>query len=176
MIRRLLAFPLLVASACVLAAMYGALHNQISYTVSPGYFYEFKFLQFGIDPMLHNRMGAALVGALASWWMGLILSVPIFAAACFVRGDREFLRCFLTSAMLVVMVTLAVGLGALTVAVATIGPDTVPWWAQDRGLSNPVRFARAGQMHDFSYLGGVVGALIGLGYAVWCAIRSRRAD
>ena len=35
--------PVLFLVACLFAGIYGALHNQISYTVSPEYFTQFKF-------------------------------------------------------------------------------------------------------------------------------------
>jgi len=49
----------------------GALHNQVSYTVRPDYFYAFKFHHLPFRP-LQNRSGASIVGWHASWWMGLI--------------------------------------------------------------------------------------------------------
>ena len=45
---KILLFPLLLAAGCIISGLYGAFHNQISYTVSPDYFHAFKFDQFGI--------------------------------------------------------------------------------------------------------------------------------
>lgn len=53
---------LLMILACLIAGVYGALHNQISYTVAPEYFTKFKFYQFQIGASLHGREGCALVG------------------------------------------------------------------------------------------------------------------
>ena len=50
-------FPALLIVACLTAGVYGALHNQISYTVSPDYFHAFKFHQFGIPEGLRGRLG-----------------------------------------------------------------------------------------------------------------------
>src|SRR3954468_17526608 len=55
------------------AAAYGALHDQISYAISPEYFTKMKFRQFsyanfGWPP----RLFAAEVGFLATWWVGLV--------------------------------------------------------------------------------------------------------
>jgi hypothetical protein len=55
-------FWLLLSAGCVLAGLYGAVHNQISYTVSPDYFWTFKFDQFGIPEALRGPLGASLVG------------------------------------------------------------------------------------------------------------------
>lgn len=168
---RLALFPVLLAAACLLAALYGAVHNQISYSVAPEYFHGFKFHQFAMAPDLHDRRGAALVGVGASWWMGLLLGLPVYLVAVWRRGTtRGFARLFLQAAALVVMITLAFGLGALVLAFVTIGPDSLPWWIEGRNIADPVSFARAGEMHNASYTGGLVGALAGMvwaGVAVW---------
>ena len=64
--------PVLLMVGCLFAGLYGIIHNQISYTVSPEYFHAFKFQQFNIPPSLQNRIGASIVGWGASWWMGLL--------------------------------------------------------------------------------------------------------
>ncbi len=69
--------PVLLVAGCLISGLYGMLHNQISYTVAPEYFHAFKFDQFAIPNGLHNRIGASIVGWQASWWMGLIIGVPI---------------------------------------------------------------------------------------------------
>jgi hypothetical protein len=40
--------PILFVLACLFAGIYGALHNQISYSVAPEYFTQFKFIKFQI--------------------------------------------------------------------------------------------------------------------------------
>lgn len=172
MTRLLYLLPLLLFS-CMVAAAYGAVHNQISYSVAPAYFHEFKFRQFQVDPALHSRAGASLVGALASWWMGLILGIPIYLLGLFIRGDGLFWRSYMKAACIIVAATLLVGLGALAFAMFTIGPETLPNWIAEWQVSDPTAFARAAMMHEFSYIGGVVGAGIGLGYMIAVAVRSR---
>lgn len=51
------------------AAVFGALHNQISFTIGASYFYDVKFAQFGIDPIVQNRISASIVGALAALYV-----------------------------------------------------------------------------------------------------------
>jgi len=171
---KILWLPLLLAFACVVAGLYGIVHNQLSYTVSPAYFHEFKFNQFRVDPAYHNRLGAGIVGFMASWWMGILIGLPIYIAALFIKGRRQFVYTYACSALLVVVTTLCCGIAALAISVFTIGPDSLPDWMSGRDVSSPVAFARAGTMHNFSYLGGGVGLVIGLCYTVWQAWKSRR--
>lgn len=170
---KLLLAPVLIAAACMMAGIYGAVHDQISYTVSPGYFHEFKFIQFDLRQSLQNRLGAAVVGWLASWWMGLIIGVPICLSALTVRGVREFVRSFLLASLTVIAVTLLVGLTGLAVGILTIQNGNLPFWMAGRHVTDPVAFARAGMMHNFSYLGGMIGLIAGIAVVIRQAMRSR---
>jgi len=65
---RLLRTSILCAA---LAGVYGALHDQISYTISPEYFTFIKFPQFqwmGLSS--YPRLFVAAIGFMATWWVG----------------------------------------------------------------------------------------------------------
>lgn len=111
---------------------------------------------------------------MASWWMGLIIGVPICLSALTVRGIGKFTRAFLLAAVIVIGVTLLVGLAGLAIGFLTIRDGNLPFWMAGRRVSDPVAFARAGMMHDFSYLGGMIGLLAGTGVVIRQAVTSRR--
>jgi len=70
--KKFFVFVSLVLLAMFLSGLYGIVHDQISYTVSPEYFTKFKFQQFGITEVnLPDHVRASIVGFLASWWMGI---------------------------------------------------------------------------------------------------------
>ncbi|RMC37724.1 hypothetical protein [Paracoccus alkanivorans] len=170
---KLLLAPFLIAAACILAGLYGMVHNQISYSVSPGYFHEFKFIQFGIQPELQSRLGAAIVGWQASWWMGIVIGLPICLLSLAMRGTGAFVRTFLLAALMVVAIALLTGLGALAAGYLAIQEGHLPGWMAGWEVSDPTAFARAGLMHDFSYMGGLFGLLAG-GVMVIGKIRASR--
>lgn len=152
-------FALLLLSA-VAAAIFGALHNQLSYTVGPTYFTDFKFIQFNIAEALPHRIGAAIVGIKASWWMGVLVGLPAFLFGLFtVPTPRTYLAAGLGAITLVVVLAT---FGALAGLLGGIIADTTglldPYLAFRDG---PTRsdFLRAGFMHDASYLAGALGAL-----------------
>ena len=89
---KLALLPLLLVVGCLTAGLFGALHDQVSYSVSPDYFHAFKFHQFQIPPHLHNRVGAAIVGWRASWWMGPIIGVPLLTAGLLLPDWRAYLK------------------------------------------------------------------------------------
>ncbi len=113
---RVLSVPLLFAFACLLSGVYGALHNQISFTVSPEYFTKFKFDQFQISPHFYDRFGTAIVGSQASWWMGLIIGVFLIPAGMLVRDTRGYIFAVMKAFFAVLSSTVVTGLTALLIA------------------------------------------------------------
>lgn len=171
---RLLLLPISLVFACVLAGAYGAIHDQISYSVAPSYYHDFKFIQFAIDPTLHNRLGASIVGWNASWWMGILIGLPIYLVGLFVRGNGEFCRPYFRAALLVVLTALLIGLAALAFSFVLIDGQHLPSWMAGRSVENPVAFARVGTMHNWSYLGAFVGLIAGVVLIILAARDTRR--
>ncbi len=150
----------LLLLACAVAGLYGMLHNQISYTVAPEYFTQFKFDQFGIPASLRNRLGASIVGWRAAWWMGLLIGMVLVPFGLLIPGWQQYLRTMLQTFFVVALTTLTVGLGALAYAYATFTPANIgPYSAR---ITQPLAFARAGHMHNFSYIGGLIGIVVGV--------------
>ena len=171
---KLTLFPVLPAAGCAFSGLYGALHDQISYTVSPDYYHAFKFHQFAIPDGLHNRVGAAIVGWEATWWMGLIMGVPVLLVGLIMPDGKTYLsRCLIAFAV-IAATALALGLAALAYATYTVTSSTFPvdWFPP--GVADRAAFARVGIMHDFSYLGGLLGIITGSVYLVVARFRLGR--
>ena len=169
--------PILFLVACILAGAYGALHNQISYSVSPEYFTKFKFHQFG---MIHfqDRLGASFVGWAAAWWMGIVIGIILIPLGLIIQGVSTYFWVMLRVFGIVVLTTLLVGLVALAVAHFFIDANAAGEISRyGNEIENDVAFARAGYMHNFSYLGGLLGILTGGFYIIRCRLRlTRRAS
>ncbi len=165
--------PVFLFFCCFLAGLYGVLHNQISYTVAPVYFHEFKFIQFHIASEFHDRIGAAFVGVRASWWMGLLIGLPVGLVGIWVKGFKAMVSAQFKAAMIVVIVALLTGLVVLGAALMAFDATNLPV-ATIRGVSDPVAFAQAGAMHDASYLGGGIGMVVALVYLTVAVVRSHR--
>jgi hypothetical protein len=152
-------FPVLLGVACLVAGLYGAVHDQVSYSVSPDYYHAFKFKQFNIPASLHNRLGVALVGWYASWWMGFLIGLPVLLIGLILADARTYFTRSLVAFAVVAVTALAVGLGALLWAACTLSESNLPGYPFPPGVADKVAFARAGTMHNFSYLGGFLGIL-----------------
>jgi hypothetical protein len=164
----------LLAVSCLFAGLYGVVHNQISYTVSPDYFHAFKFDQFSIPDSLRGRVGASIVGWEAAWWMGIVIGEPVVLVGLILPGWRAYVTQTLMAFVVAATTALVVGLGGLAYACFSIGGSSLPPFVYPVGIDR-VSFARAGLMHDFSYLGGLLGIVVAVAYLVVVRFRPRQS-
>ena len=161
--KKLLVYCAIIILAVVAAAIYGIVHNQISYTVSPEYFTKFKFEQFGLEnPAVPERIRASMVGFLASWWMGIPIGILVGLAGFVHPNARRMFQVSLWSIAVVVGFTLLFGLCGLFygwLQTASIDRAAYQEWYIPDNVINLRRFLCAGYMHNASYLGGVVAIL-----------------
>lgn len=157
----------------VIAGVYGVLHDQITYSISPEYFTRLKFLQFHYaDFGLSPRVFVAEIGFLATWWVGLIagwflarIAVPAFpekkARASVMRGFAIIFY----SGFVAALAGFLLGL--------RLGPDSdlSNWqgFATTRGVLDLPNFVRVAYIHNASYLGGLIGLIV----ALFCLRRQR---
>jgi hypothetical protein len=166
-------FFLLLGLSALSAAIFGALHNQLSFTVGPDYFLSFKFPQFGIPPDMAPRLGASIVGVQASWGVGVLIGLPAFLIGLLTVPDaRSYLAGGLGAIGLVIVLATS---AALTGLVGGLIADATG--ALDGALTPPEGvnrsdFLRAGFMHEASYVAGAMGALL----AIWPMRRARGLD
>lgn len=162
---RFLAFIVLFFAAMIVAGLYGALHDQISYSVSAEYFTKFKYHQFGFtDIPLPDRAKAAAIGFLASWWMGIPIGLLVGAFGFIHRSAKVMLLSTLKAYGIVAVVALIVGLGGLSYGwfFASHQFEDYQGWYRPEGVLLQRNFLSVGHMHNFSYLGGLVGLLAGI--------------
>lgn len=176
---KLLIFVLLIVIGVGAAGIYGALHNQISYTVSPEYFTKLKFRQFGYtDAQIPERIRASLVGFAASWWMGVPIGFLIGIAGFIHRGYRQMLKVSLQAMAVAVAFTLLFGLCGLFYGFAQTSSFS-PTDYDLRYLPDDVvdirRFLCAGYMHNSAYLGGVLSILAAWSYHIFIKIKTKGA-
>jgi len=159
--KRILIYLLLVMSALPIAGLFGAIHDQVSFTVSPEYFTKFKFIQFG---MTHSeipaRLRASEIGFLASWWMGLPIGVLGSGLAFLHRAPKRMLRFGLWSYLVLMGFAGAVALIGLAYgfyATQHIDLREYHGWYIPSDVMNLRAFLCAGYMHNAAYIGGALG-------------------
>jgi len=173
--KSILTFLLLILISCLLAGVYGILHDQLTYSISTEYYTKFKFLQFGfIDAgeeaiLPHPRIYVSIVGFLATWWMGLFVG-GFLALLAFIHSDTKqmftiTLKSFLLT-MLIAFLTGLVGLAYGYFVLADRPREEFYNWYIPNNLVDVKSFITVGSMHNFSYLGGLIGLVVGMIYSI----------
>lgn len=173
--KRILIFLLLIVISCLLGGIYGILHDQLTYSISTEYYTKFKFLQFGFvdfgrEAILpHPRIYVSIVGFLATWWMGLFIG-GFLALLAFIHSDTKLmvtitLKSFLIT-MVVAFLTGLVGLAYGYLVLARRQQYEFYDWFIPSNLHDFKSFIAVGSMHNFSYLGGVIGLIAGMIYSI----------
>ena len=158
---------LLFIPATLVAGFYGAIHDQISYSLSNEYFTHFKFIQFGFPWAQESpRLAAALVGMLATWWMGVLVFVVLGLFGFAFPTSKIMAIELLKSFGIVIVVAFVTGVIGLAYGYIQVNDATVSNYAHWiwPGVTNPVQFVRVGFMHNASYLGGILGLCAGIAY------------
>jgi hypothetical protein len=165
------------AVGAVLAGIFGIIHDQFTYTISPEYFTRLKFAQFHYaDFELSPRLFVAEIGFLASWWVGF--TAAWFIARVVVPHNTPMVARRLAArgfAMVAACATLAAVTGYVLGRLKCSSYDLSSWqdFAETLGLTDLPRFVRAAYIHNASYLGGLLGLIIAIAYLRWAARRDR---
>lgn len=153
--------------AILLSGLYGIIHDQITYSISQEYFTKFKYQQFGFDPVRFggHRATVALIGFLASWWMGIFIGI-LLGLTGLIFHHHKIMRRAIINGIRVIFVT--------SILFAVIGflwgkyylIKTGVNWSLPDGLTDTNNFIIVGSIHNFSYLGAVAGILLAIIYMV----------
>ncbi len=154
----------------LVAGIYGALHDQISYSISPEYFKKMKFQQFahanfGWPP----RVFAAEVGFLASWWVGMIAGWIIGRIGYgFLPIERATKRVLNAFAILIGTAIICGIIGVLLGYFQTQGSGIDDWqdWREELKLEHTREFAIVAYLHGWSYLGAIFGLIAAIVYLI----------
>jgi hypothetical protein len=163
----------------LIAGGYGILHDQLTYSISPEYFTEFKAAQFPhVDFSRPGRVCAAQIGFMATWWVGFIagwflarLTVPHLPGKVAARWCRQAFVLLIVVAALAGLAGAGVGWWETRSSWGPAG-EIGEWqdYAHSYGVRNVPAFIRAAYIHNGSYLG----ALLGLtGACFWIRRRVR---
>lgn len=172
---KFLTLILLLVFASLIAGIYGSLHDQISYAISPEYYTKFKFIQFefvdmGNEAILPNpRFYVAIVGFLATWWMGALLGLILSLVGLVHSNWKSMLSVTVRAFFITMGVAFVTGIIGLTYGhffLANEPKESFENWFIPDNLIDFASFISAGSMHNFSYLGGVIGLVAGIIYSL----------
>ena len=156
---------LIVFISIILALIYGILHNQISYSISPEYFTKFKFEQFGFVEygLDTTRLTTSLIGIWSTWWFGLLIGL-IIGIVGFTQPTTKIMWKSSFGAIIRTL-GIAIGMGIVGILVGKFIISNInAYWNLPADLTDRKSFLTAGTMHNFSYLGGIIGLIYGIIY------------
>jgi len=149
----------------ILAGIYGILHDQISYSISPEYFTKFKFAQFEFGFMAQNqpRLTASVVGFFSTWWTGLIIGIILSIIGLTFPNYKTMWKSIKIATIRTLGIALGIGLIGIVVGKLIISEIDGNWIIPDT-VTNKKAFLTVGTMHTFSYIGGLIGLIFGVIY------------
>ncbi len=156
---------LIIFLSIILASIYGFLHNQISYSISTEYFTEFKFDQFWSVKYTLDfpRMSAGLIGIASTWWFGLIIGLIIGIIGFFQPTAKIMWKSSFGAIIRILLIAIGIGIVRILVGYLIISNINTNWNLPAE-LIDQKSFLTAGTMHNFSYLGGLIGLIYGILY------------
>ncbi|HEY0977001.1 MAG TPA: hypothetical protein VGE21_05980 [Flavobacteriales bacterium] len=175
--RKLLVLVAAVPFLCLIAGLYGALHDQLSYTISPEYFTKFKYGQFGFEPQWFggHRATVAVIGFLATWWVGLIIGLFVAGTALFQPDARRMRTAILRATRIVFGVAVICALIGLATGWWFIRDLPAGWYLPDDVVDRHA-FLSVGSMHNFSYGGGLLGLMLALIDMEWRRQKAKQKE
>ncbi|NNT71744.1 hypothetical protein HKT18_05880 [Flavobacterium sp. IMCC34852] len=159
-------FILIVVISVLIASVYGALHDQVTYSISSEYFTIFKFDQFGFTDWGNNnpRPTTALIGVLATWWVGLFIGVFQGLVALIHKTPRLMFKYAFRAVLITLGVTIIFGL--IGYIAETFNPQTYPDCCFPYSIKDGKSFHIVGSIHNYGFAGGEIGAFIGIVYQI----------
>lgn len=162
--RKFAVFSATLFICILLAGLYGIAHDQVTYTISPEYFTKFKYDQFGFEPDWFggDRQTVAVIGFFATWWTGIPIGfiIGLIAILRFGKPDRnKNIRKAIFIVFAIAFITGFVGYvyGSLTGAYQP--KSFFRGWYFPQDLVDYGSYIKVGSIHNFSYLGGLLGLI-----------------
>lgn len=162
---------LIIVIAPLIGGLYGILHDQLTYTISPEYYTKFKFYQFGLMDLGNEaifpspRLQVSAVGFMATWWMGLPIGLILGLVGLVHKDSKQMFNSTIKAIIITIIVAFSTGLIGLAYGKTYLAETGVNWWLPDN-LIDTKNFIAVGSMHNFSYLGGLTGLIAGIIYSI----------
>ena len=159
--RKIIPFMLI---GSVIASIYGVIHDQLSYSISPEYFTAFKFNQFSYaDFSLNDRLYVAIIGVLATWWFGAIsgwfLGRVRFLSEDFETANKDIIKGFYIIFISVIAFGIIGGIISYINAYY-FSVESFIGWERELSTNELKNFIVVSYIHTSGYIGGLVGIIV----------------
>ena len=167
--KKFLTLILILVIAPLIAGVYGIIHDQLTYSISAEYYTKFKFIQFGLsqgdEAIFPNpRVQVSMVGFMATWWVGTFIGFILGLVGLGHKDSTNMFKVTMRAFLITIAVTFVTGLLGLAVGELYLAKTGVSW-PLPPNLIDKSNFISVGSMHNFSYLGGLIGLFAGTIYS-----------
>jgi hypothetical protein len=159
-LKKLGIFVLILIISAGMAAVYGVIHDQITYTISSEYYTKFKFEQFGLDTHRFGgiRNTVAITGIIATWWVGLVIGFVQGTVGLMHRSPGEMFHRIFKALLCTILITFCTGLSGFIFSFFSDNPD---WWFPE-DLQDKRAYITVGFIHNYGYVGVLLGLIGGV--------------
>lgn len=168
-IKKFLMVILISILATLIAGIYGILHDQLTYIISPEYYTKFKFIQFNLDENhLTTKARVSAVGFLATWWFGLLLGIILSLFGLLHKNWKMMLKISMRSILIALITAFIIGLIGLLYGHFILSKQPRFYfnsWYIPKNIIDLKNYISVGSMHNFSYIGGIIGLILGIIYS-----------
>ena len=146
--------------ASLIGGIYGALYDQITYTICSEFFTKMRFVEHGIVGDVNNRWEVAKIGYKNTWGVGLGLGIFLSLAGLLHSDNKKMVIITLKG------FALAMFTSFLFAMIAFLFTDSSADIADRINVVDKIAFNKVIRMNNYSYVGGIIGMFLGLGWQV----------
>jgi hypothetical protein len=159
---RNIVYIFLLFAAPALAALYGFVHDQFTYSICPEFFTKFRFLNYELPELWHPRTSAGVIGILNSWKLGIPLGIVLTLAGYFHKEVTSTLKHTLITYAFVFMFVAIMAFVGYSVDISTLALTT----NYPEGLVDIVNYLRVLNMNNYATTGAMLGMVLGVVYHI----------
>ena len=111
------------------------------------------------------RQAVAIVGFLATWWVGVFIGLVLGLTGLVFIDYKKMFKAILIALTITFFATIVTSFIGFLYGKLHLTKSGVDWWLPDN-LIDKNNFIIVGSIHNFSYLGGLIGLLIGVVYLI----------
>ncbi|MBL7708159.1 MAG: hypothetical protein JNJ86_03765 [Chitinophagaceae bacterium] len=148
----------------ILAGIFGIIHDQITFSICPEYFTKFKYRQFNFtaEDFGSDRLTVAAIGFLATWWVGMFMGIVLGFTSLLLK-DRNMMKSIVTKSLQIIfLITIFFSFLGFIYGRYYLTQKGVDWWIPS-DINDLKGFITVGSIHNFSYIGGIIGLMAGIG-------------
>ncbi len=159
---KLFLFIALLAFSSLLGGVYGALYDQVTFSVCEEFFTKMRFEQYNIPETMSPRLAVALIGFINTWSTGLVLGFVLSLTGLLHVNERNMIKYTIQSFFIAFFTALLFGIIAYLVKDPTIMTPN-----SELNIVNKEGFNKVVNMNNYTYVGGIIGMFIGAGWQLY---------